>query len=87
MTRGNISMLVCETGGLRVQVTSPALGASNVRVRGLEGRYTQISSDGLPLYGQTSSIGCCRSPRPTLAGGGDQGCGISPVRPSALGGT
>ncbi|PSJ42320.1 TonB-dependent receptor plug domain-containing protein [Allosphingosinicella deserti] len=51
MTPGNIAMLVAETGGLRVQVASPALGASNVRVRGLEGRYTQILSDGLPLYG------------------------------------
>lgn len=57
MTPGNISMLVAETGGLRVQVTSPALGASSVRVRGLEGRYTQILADGLPLYGQASSIG------------------------------
>lgn len=58
MVPGNISMLVAETGGLRVQVTSPALGAANVRVRGLEGRYTQLLSDGLPLYGgQASSIG------------------------------
>jgi iron complex outermembrane receptor protein len=57
MTPGNISMLVAETGGLRVQVTSPALGASSVRVRGLEGRYTQLLADGLPLYGQASSIG------------------------------
>src|SRR4028118_1361774 len=51
MVPGNISMLVAETGGLRVQVTSPALGAANVRVRGLEGRYTQMLADGLPLYG------------------------------------
>src|SRR4028119_809818 len=57
MVPGNISMLVAETGGLRVQVTSPALGAANVRVRGLEGRYTQLLADGLPLYGQASSIG------------------------------
>lgn len=57
MTPGNISMLVAETGGLRVQVTSPALGSSNVRVRGLEGRYTQFLADGLPLYGGTGGIG------------------------------
>lgn len=57
MTPGNIAMLVAETGGLRVQVTSPALGSSNVRVRGLEGRYTQLLADGLPLYGgQASSV-------------------------------
>lgn len=52
MTPGNIAMLVNETPGLRVQVTSPALGAANVRVQGLKGRYTQILADGLPLYGQ-----------------------------------
>jgi outer membrane receptor for ferrienterochelin and colicins len=57
MTPGNISMLVAETGGLRVQVTSPALGASNVRVRGLNGRYTQLLADGLPLYSGTGGIG------------------------------
>ena len=62
MVPGNISMIVAETGGLRVQVTSPALGAANVRVRGLEGRYTQILSDGLPLYGQASSIGLLQIP-------------------------
>src|SRR4028119_2424338 len=60
---GNISMLVAETGGLRVQITSPALGAANVRVRGLEGRYTQLLSDGLPLYGgQASSLGLLQIP-------------------------
>ena len=57
MTPGNISMLVAETGGLRVQVTSPALGSSNIRVRGLEGRYTQLLADGLPLYSGTGGIG------------------------------
>ncbi|MDX2210082.1 MAG: TonB-dependent receptor [Sphingopyxis sp.] len=57
MTPGNIAMLVAETGGLRVQVTSPALGSSNVRVRGLEGRYTQLLADGLPLYAGTGGIG------------------------------
>lgn len=57
MTPGNIAMIVAETGGLRVQVTSPALGSSNIRVRGLEGRYTQLLADGLPLYGSTGGIG------------------------------
>lgn len=63
MVPGNISMVVAETGGLRVQVTSPALGAANVRVRGLDGRYTQLLSDGLPLFGgQASSIGLLQIP-------------------------
>jgi iron complex outermembrane receptor protein len=51
MRPGNIAMLVNETGGVRVQVTSPALGAANIRVQGMEGRYTQLLADGLPLYG------------------------------------
>tara|TARA_R110002051_G_C8761387_1_gene501725 strand:- start:237 stop:851 length:615 start_codon:yes stop_codon:yes gene_type:complete len=57
MRPGNIATLVNETGGIRVQVTSPALGSANVRVQGLYGRYTQILADGLPLYGgQASSL-------------------------------
>ena len=62
MTPGDIAMLLNETGGLRVQVVSPALGAANVRVQGLRGRYTQILSDGLPLYGQVGSIGILQIP-------------------------
>ena len=58
MTPGNISMLVAETGGVRVQVTSPSLGASTIRMQGMKGRYTSLLADGLPLYGgQASSIG------------------------------
>jgi iron complex outermembrane receptor protein len=58
MRPGQIAMLVNETPGVRVQVTSPALGAANIRVQGMEGRYTQLLADGLPLYGgQASSLG------------------------------
>lgn len=63
MRPGNIATLVNETGGIRVQVTSPALGAANVRIQGLFGRYTQILADGLPLYGgQASSLGLLQIP-------------------------
>lgn len=62
MAPSNISMVVAETGGLRVQVTSPAIGSANVRVRGLEGRYTQLLADGLPLYGEASSVGLLQIP-------------------------
>lgn len=63
MRPGNIAMLVRETPGVRVQTTSPALGAANVRIQGLKGRYTQILADGLPLYGgQTPSIGLLQIP-------------------------
>lgn len=63
MRPGNIATIVSETGGIRVQVTSPALGAANIRVQGLYGRYTQLLADGLPLYGgQASSLGLLQIP-------------------------
>jgi iron complex outermembrane receptor protein len=62
MTPGDVAMLLNETSGLRVQVTSPSLGAANVRIQGLRGRYTQILSDGLPLYGENGSIGILQIP-------------------------
>lgn len=52
MRPGDISMLLNEMGGMRVQTTSPALGASSVRMQGMLGRYTAFLSDGLPLFGQ-----------------------------------
>ena len=51
MQPGNVAMLLSETSGVRVAATSPALGGANVRIQGLRGRYTQLLSDGLPLYG------------------------------------
>ena len=63
MRPGNISMLLAETGGLRVQVTSPSLGGASIRVHGLRGRYTQMLSDGLPLNsGAASSLGLLQTP-------------------------
>ncbi len=52
MTPGDIVMMLNETGGLRVQATSPSIGAASVRVQGMKGRYTRVLSDGLPLFGQ-----------------------------------
>ena len=52
MTPGDIVMMLNEMGGLRVQATSPSIGAASVRVRGMTGRYTRFLSDGLPLFGQ-----------------------------------
>jgi len=63
MTPGDISMLLAETNGLRVQTTSPSLGGASVRIQGLRGRYTQILSDGLPLFGgQTGAVGVLQIP-------------------------
>ena len=62
MTPGDISMMLAETNGIRVQVTSASLGAASVRVQGLRGRYTQVLADGLALYGQTGSLGVLQIP-------------------------
>ncbi|HEX6314049.1 MAG TPA: TonB-dependent receptor plug domain-containing protein, partial [Gemmatimonadaceae bacterium] len=69
MTPGDITMMLNETSGLRVQVTSPSLGGATVRVQGLRGRYTQILSDGLPLFGgQTGGLGLLQIPPMDLGG-------------------
>src|SRR5213082_1102368 len=52
MTPGDIVMMLNEMGGLRVQATSPSLGAASIRIQGMRGRYTRFLADGLPLYGQ-----------------------------------
>jgi iron complex outermembrane receptor protein len=63
MTPGDIGMLLNETAGVRVQPTAPSLGGASVRIQGLRGRYTQILSDGLPLYGgQTGALGPLQIP-------------------------
>ncbi len=63
MTPGDIGMLLNETGGLRVQTTSPSLGASSVRIQGMRGRYTRFLSDGLPVFGsQPSGLGLLQIP-------------------------
>ena len=68
MTPGDIAMLLNETAGLRVQPTAPSLGGASVRIQGLRGRYTQILSDGLPLFGgQTGALGPLQIPPMDLA--------------------
>ena len=63
MTPGDIGMVLNETGGVRVQTTSPSLGASSVRIQGMRGRYTRFLSDGLPVFGsQPSGIGLLQIP-------------------------
>jgi iron complex outermembrane receptor protein len=88
MRPGNIAMLVNETGGVRVQVTSPALGEANIRIQGLEGRYTQLLADNLPLYGgQAASLGLLQVPPTDLAQVEViKGAASALYGPSALGG-
>src|SRR5436309_1470769 len=68
MTPGDIVMMLNEMGGLRVQATSPSLGAASVRIQGMRGRYTRFLSDGLPLFGeQAGSFGLLQIPPADLA--------------------
>jgi iron complex outermembrane receptor protein len=63
MTPGDIVMMLNEMGGMRVQATSPSLGAASVRVQGMRGRYTRYLSDGLPLFGeQPGGLGLLQIP-------------------------
>lgn len=88
MRPGNVATVLAETGGLRVQVTAPAMGAANIRVQGMDGRFTQLLADGLPLYGgQASSLGLLQIP-PTDLGQVEviKGSASALYGPSALGG-
>jgi outer membrane receptor for ferrienterochelin and colicins len=62
MTPGDVVMLLNETGGIRVQATSPSLGAASIRIQGMRGRYTRFLSDGLPLFGEQVSLGLMQIP-------------------------
>jgi len=62
MTPGDIVMMLNEMGGMRVQATSASLGAASVRVQGMRGRYTQVLSDGLPLFGEVGGLGLLQIP-------------------------
>src|SRR5688572_21599101 len=62
MTPGDIVMMLNEMGGMRVQATSPSLGAASVRIQGMPGRYTRFFSDGLPLFGEVGGLGLLQIP-------------------------
>ncbi len=55
MNASNISMVLRESTGIQMQQTSLSSGNSNIRIQGLDGRYTQLLRDGFPLYGGFSS--------------------------------
>jgi len=59
----NLMSLLREMSGVRVQATSPAYGAASIRMQGLEGQYTQVLTDGLPLLGsQVGDLGLAQIP-------------------------
>lgn len=50
MKPGDIRMLLNESTGIQTQQTSATSYNSSIRIQGLDGKYTQILKDGLPLY-------------------------------------
>ena len=47
---GNIASILGDMSGIQIQQSSAISGNSNVRIQGLDGKYTQILRDGMPLY-------------------------------------
>ncbi len=50
MKPGDIRMLLSESTGIQTQQTSATSNNSSIRIQGLDGKYTQIIRDGVPLY-------------------------------------
>ncbi|MBM4188097.1 MAG: TonB-dependent receptor [Gemmatimonadetes bacterium] len=68
MTPGDITMLLNETPGVRIQGGASTLGSAAIRIQGLRGRYTAVLSDGLPLHGaQVGGLGPLQIPPMDLA--------------------
>ena len=60
---GNISSLLGDIAGIQMQQVSASSGNTYARIQGLDGRYTQILKDGIPLYGGLSgSFGIMQIP-------------------------
>ena len=55
MKPGDIRMLLNETTGIHIQRTSATSFNSSIRIQGLNGKYTQLLRDGMPMYGGLSS--------------------------------
>ena len=46
----NVASILGDLSGVQIQQSSAITGNANVRIQGLDGRYTQILRDGMPLY-------------------------------------
>lgn len=46
----NIASILGDISGVQIQQSSAVSANANVRIQGLEGRYTQILRDGMPLF-------------------------------------
>jgi outer membrane receptor for ferrienterochelin and colicins len=51
MDPSKVAHLLTHSTGIQVQQTSATSNTANVRIQGLDGRYTQILKDGFPNYG------------------------------------
>ena len=51
MRPANVSMVLNESTGIKVQQTSATSNTQSVRIQGLNGRYTQLLKDGFPAFG------------------------------------
>ena len=50
MKPGDIRMMLNESTGIQTQQTSATSYNSSIRIQGLDGKYTQILKDGMPLF-------------------------------------
>ena len=58
-----IASILGDISGVQIQQTSAISGNSNVRIQGLDGRYTQILKDGIPLFdGFSGGLGVLNIP-------------------------
>lgn len=55
MRPANVAMILHESTGIQVQQTSATSANANIRIQGLDGRYTQLLKDGFPNFGNFSS--------------------------------
>ena len=51
MRSSNVSMILNESTGIKVQQTSATSYTQSIRIQGLDGRYTQILKDGFAAFG------------------------------------
>jgi outer membrane receptor for ferrienterochelin and colicins len=55
MHPSNVAMLLSEASGIQTQQTSASSGNVQIRILGLDGKYTQLLKDGFPMYSGFSS--------------------------------
>jgi iron complex outermembrane receptor protein len=63
MKPGDIRMVLNESTGITTQQTSATSANASIRIQGLDGRYTQVLKDGLPIYaGFSGGLGLLQTP-------------------------